>query len=217
MVLLTIPALGINYQLRNIYHKISDLEVARQLLRYPYLHPTGAFTMSQPFSTDLSPPQASPAVTDTRDWRDVPTDELIQHLLSRYHQPHREQLPELIRMARRVEQVHGSHPECPNGLADHLSDIYQALESHMLKEEQILFPMLLRGEQEQAQGPVSVMRFEHEQHEHGLSQLHELTRGIQPPVHACNTWRTLYQGLEAFCADLNQHIQLENELLFTRV
>lgn len=160
--------------------------------------------------------QSSSAVTNNSNWQEAPSADLIQHLLTRYHQRHREQLPELIRMARRVEQVHGSHPQCPNGLADHLSDIQQALESHMLKEEQILFPMLLRGEQGQARGPISVMRFEHEQHEQGLSQLHALTDGIQPPAQACNTWRTLYQGLDEFCADLARHIQLENEILFTR-
>src|SRR6478752_5709149 len=49
---------------------------------------------------------------------------------------------ELIRLARRVEHVHGVRPTCPNGLADLLNDLQQELESHMLKEEQVLFPML---------------------------------------------------------------------------
>lgn len=149
-------------------------------------------------------------------WQNTSIEQLIAYILGNFHRRHREQLPELIRMARRVEQVHGSHPDCPNGLADHLTDIYQALESHMVKEEQILFPMLLAGELQHARGPISVMRFEHQQHEHELSQLHAMTNGIQPPSHACNTWRTLYQGLEQFSVDLGQHIQLENEILFTR-
>lgn len=149
-------------------------------------------------------------------WQNASNEQLVTHILNNFHRRHREQLPELIRMARRVEQVHGSHPECPNGLADHLSDIYQALESHMLKEEQILFPMLLAGEQQHARGPISVMRFEHQQHEHELSQLYAMTNGIQPPTHACNTWRALYQGLEQFSMDLGQHILLENEVLFAR-
>ena len=33
------------------------------------------------------------------DWREAPTGELIEHILARYHQRHREQLPELIRLA----------------------------------------------------------------------------------------------------------------------
>lgn len=153
---------------------------------------------------------------ESNSWVDTPTNELIEHILDNYHRRHREQLPELIRMARRVEQVHAGHPECPNGLADHLCDIYQALESHMLKEEQILFPMLLRGEQSQARGPISVMRFEHEQHDEGLGKLRLLTNDNQPPAHSCNTWRSLYQGLEVFCQELTQHLQLENDVLFIR-
>jgi regulator of cell morphogenesis and NO signaling len=43
---------------------------------------------------------------------------LIDHILERYHAVHREQLPELIRMARRVEAVHRDHPLVPTGLAE---------------------------------------------------------------------------------------------------
>ena len=162
------------------------------------------------------PPTLDAEKFGSNTWIDTPTDQLIEHLLTHYHQRHREQLPELISLARRVEQVHGSHPECPEGLADHLSDMRQALESHMLKEEQILFPLLLRGGQGEASGPISVMRFEHEQHDEGLGKLRAMTNDNQPPAHSCTTWRTLYQGLELFCQELTQHIQLENEVLFTR-
>ena len=70
---------------------------------------------------------------------------LIDHILERYHAVHREQLPELIRMARRVEAVHREHPQVPRGLADFLDGMEQELLSHMMKEEQVLFPMLKAG------------------------------------------------------------------------
>ena len=54
----------------------------------------------------------------SEDWSKVDNKSLIDHILTRYHQVHREQLPELIRLAARVETVHGSHEQCPNGLAD---------------------------------------------------------------------------------------------------
>lgn len=54
------------------------------------------------------------------DWRNVPSATLIDHLLERFHERHREQFPELIRLASRVEQVHGNKPDCPAGLAEHL-------------------------------------------------------------------------------------------------
>ncbi|MEQ6887301.1 DUF542 domain-containing protein [Halomonas sp. CS7] len=144
--------------------------------------------------------EALPAGTsDERDWPSASNDELIEHILTRYHDVHRQQLPELVRMARRVEQVHGERDTCPNGLADLLTTIHQEMESHMQKEEQILFPMLRRGLGAQAQGPIEVF-----------------TDDITPPKGACTTWRALYTGLREFRDDLMQHIHLENNLLFER-
>lgn len=150
-----------------------------------------------------------------RDWREAPTPELIEHLLARFHERHREQMPELVRLARRVEQVHGERSECPNGLADHLSAMHQELESHMQKEEQVLFPMMLAANP-MAAAPISMMRFEHDQHGEALAQLEALTNNITPPAGACNTWRALYAGLAQLKEDLMQHIHLENNVLFLR-
>ena len=154
---------------------------------------------------------------DDRDWRDASNDELIDHILTRYHDVHRQQLPELIRMARRVEQVHGERTTCPHGLADLLETIHQEMESHMQKEEQILFPMLRQGLGAQARGPIAVMRHEHDDHGENLERVIALTDDITPPKGACTTWRALYTGLNEFREDLMQHIHLENNLLFERV
>ncbi|QXI26054.1 hemerythrin domain-containing protein [Pseudomonas vanderleydeniana] len=147
-------------------------------------------------------------------WRDEPAPQLISHLLTRYHARHREQLPELVRLARRVEQVHGTHAHCPDGLADLLTDMQQELESHMCKEEHVLFPLLQQGFGARAAPPIQVMLFEHDQHAQALDKLLALTHGCTPPVDACHTWRTLYDGLQAFHDDLVQHIHLENNVLF---
>ena len=137
-------------------------------------------------------------------------------MLTRYHAIHRQQLPELIRLAARVEQVHGRREECPNGLTELLMEMQQELESHMQKEEQVLFPMILRGAGAMAGGPISVMRFEHDQHGEALERLAELTDDIHAPAGACNTWQALYRGLNELRVDLMQHIHLENNLLFPR-
>lgn len=151
-----------------------------------------------------------------RDWQLSSNAVLIDHILSRYHDVHRHQLPELTRMARRVEQVHGELDTCPRGLADLLTTIHQEMESHMQKEEQVLFPMLLRGQGSQAKGPIMVMRHEHGDHSASLEQLMALTDNIRPPKGACTTWRALYTGLSEFHYDLMEHMHLENNLLFER-
>ncbi|AOY86706.1 iron-sulfur cluster repair di-iron protein [Marinobacter salinus] len=148
---------------------------------------------------------------------DLSTESLIEHILERYHDIHREELPELIRLAKRVERVHGSHLKCPSGLADLLTDVLAELENHMAKEEQILFPMITRGINGMAVAPVAVMREEHDNHGAYLEKIESITNDMTLPEAACNTWKALYLGLETFRDDLTQHIHLENNVLFNRI
>lgn len=142
-------------------------------------------------------------------------DALIDHILERYHAVHREQLPELIRMARRVEAVHRDHPMVPNGMSALLEQAEQDLLSHMMKEERILFPALRAGGEPFVLQPISVMRSEHTQHGAMLEQLMRTCNNATPPAGACNTWRALYAGVAQLHDDLINHIHLENNILFS--
>ena len=140
--------------------------------------------------------------------------ELVEHIIARYHEVHRAQLPELIRMARRVESVHRDNPNTPHGLADALEAMEQELLSHMHKEEAVLFPMLRAGGNSFVSQPIAMMRHEHNDHGEALEHLASLTNDITPPMGACNTWRALYTGLAQLREDLINHIHLENNILF---
>lgn len=142
--------------------------------------------------------------------------ELIDHILSRYHEVHRRELPELIRLARRVEAVHRSHEQAPAGLADSLEETQRELEQHMEKEEAILFPLMRQGGTPMIVHPVTRMRMEHDDHGERLRAIEELSHGGVLPQGACPTWAALYSGLRKFTDDLTQHIHLENNLLFPR-
>ncbi|MEY5098262.1 MAG: iron-sulfur cluster repair protein YtfE [Pseudomonadota bacterium] len=146
----------------------------------------------------------------------IPTQpvELIEHILTRYHAVHRAQLPELVRMARRVEAVHAGHPAVPAGLAAHLEQMESELLDHMAKEETVLFPMLQRGGHPMVRHPIAMMRHEHVEHGAALERLDQLTHEQQAPEGACTTWRALYAGLAQLKEDLIAHIHLENNVLF---
>jgi regulator of cell morphogenesis and NO signaling len=139
---------------------------------------------------------------------------LIDHILERYHGTHRRELPELIFMARKVEEVHADHPHLPRGLSLLLEHIAEAIEEHMQKEERILFPMIRAGQGRMAVGPIAVMRHEHVEHGERLRQLEELTRDHTPPADACTMWCALYAGTRKLVDDVMQHIHLENNVLF---
>lgn len=140
--------------------------------------------------------------------------ELVDHILQRYHEGHRQLLPELVRMARRVEAMHRDHLQVPHGLADQLEAMEQELLEHMAKEEQILFPLLKQGGHPMVVHPICMMRHEHVSHGAQLERLAELTSHHQPPAGACNIWQALYAGTARLTEDLIEHIHLENNLLF---
>ncbi len=141
---------------------------------------------------------------------------LIDHILKRYHEVHRQQLPELIRMARRVEAVHRENPDCPTGLSVVLEEMESELLDHMNKEETILFPILRQGGSPFAGGPIAVMRMEHTSHGEQIARLLAMTQDATPPAGACTTWRALYAGIEQLVNDLMEHIHLENNRLFVQ-
>lgn len=141
---------------------------------------------------------------------------LVRHILERYHQVHRRELPELRSLAQRVEAVHADHPAVPAGLSVLLARMHAAMESHMQKEEQILFPLMLAGGAPMIVHPIGMMRHEHDEHGEELRALAALTRDLTLPDGACNSWRALYAGLGKFVEDLTEHIHIENNILFPR-
>ncbi|TDQ57623.1 regulator of cell morphogenesis and NO signaling [Mesocricetibacter intestinalis] len=146
-----------------------------------------------------------------------PYGELIAHILQRYHQCHRQQLAELIVLAEKVEQVHREHDACPVGLTEALRAVEHDLGRHMMKEEQILFPMIRAGQYAMAAMPIRVMEHEHDEHGSHIQTLYDMTADFTPPADACSSWRTLYAGIKTFVEDLSMHIHTENNILFKRV
>jgi regulator of cell morphogenesis and NO signaling len=141
---------------------------------------------------------------------------LIDHILDRFHATHREELAWLIPMAQKVETVHGDHEEAPLGLTAALIALADDLESHMQKEEQVLFPMIRGGGHPMIAHPIAAMRAEHAEADHLLGQVLQVTRNLDLPVGACRSWTALYTGLRKFADDLAAHMALENDVLFAR-
>jgi regulator of cell morphogenesis and NO signaling len=139
---------------------------------------------------------------------------LIDHILTRYHAVHRRELPELAKLARKVEAVHRDHASVPAGLAAALERMGEELESHMAKEEQVLFPLMRRGSHPMIECPIAVMRSEHNEHGERLREIGRLAHDLSLPADACTSWRALYAGVGKLTDDLMEHIHLENNLLF---
>ena len=150
-------------------------------------------------------------------WDEAPLADLIDHIEKRYHRRLDEELPRLEHMARKVLRVHGE--KAPDVLPDLVATFLQLkdeLQQHMMKEENVLFPMIRRGRGSGAGAPISVMEHEHDSAGEALRRLRDLTDDYRVPEGACNTWRALWSGLAALEEDMHQHIHLENNVLFPR-
>ena len=164
--------------------------------------------------TDL---QQSKAENNDKDWTSASYAEMIDHIITRFHNRHREQLPELITLAEKVENVHSDRDDCPIGVAAQLEKIYAELSQHLMKEEQILFPMIKMGNYAMASMPIRVMEMEHDEAGQDVEVIKSLTNNCTLPADACFSWKALYSGINEFIDDLMHHIHLENNILFPRV
>jgi len=165
-----------------------------------------------------------------RDWSAAPLAEIVDFILERYHAPLREELPRLAGMAQKVLRAHGDRfPEMIPPVEESLRELRADLESHMMKEERVLFPYVVALERSAAEGralprspfgsveaPIHAMEAEHEEAGRLLAEMRRLTAGYRLPEGACNTFRALFHGLEELEREMHLHVHLENHVLFPR-
>lgn len=160
------------------------------------------------------------------DWATMDAAELVAHLERTHHRYLWDEMPRLTALAERVRSVHGDrHPELAE-IAVCYGVLRADLEPHLLKEEQVLFPMICELATAQKapdfhcgslKNPISVMLAEHDAVGEILERLRELTDGYETPADGCASYAALYSGLRELEADTHLHVHKENNLLFPAV
>ena len=172
---------------------------------------------------------SSPAGSTDRNWQTEPLGDLVSHITNTHHKYTRDGIARLTPLLAKVCSVHGTnHPELLE-LRDIFSGLTQELAVHLMKEEKVLFPYIVRMEEaviEKApilpppfgtvQNPVAMMEHEHHSAGNALRAMREISHGYAAPSDACVSYQTLYKALAELEADLHQHIHLENNILFPR-
>ena len=161
---------------------------------------------------------ASPA--PERDWTVERLESLVGHIVEAHHGFLRTALPRLAELSEKVARVHGDvHPEL-HEIAAIYAGFNAELTQHMEKEEQILFPAIIRLEQGverfPVNNPIRVMEAEHDSAGRDLERMNALSQGYTPPEDACNSYRAFFAGLAELELDMFQHIHKENNILFPR-
>lgn len=168
--------------------------------------------------------QAEAGHEQATDWKQVPLDFLIHHIVDVHHAYARKELSQLEVYLSKVVKVHGGkHPEL-HGAKAVFDELKVGLGTHLDKEERILFPLIREDLQEKSplllarvQTVLDRMEAEHEEAGDLLLELRKITQDYQLPPDACNTFRVAYEKIKALERDLHQHIHLENNILFQRV
>lgn len=160
-----------------------------------------------------------------RDWSEAALGELVDHIEKTHHAYLKNALPILLHLIEKVEDAHGErHPELED-LGYVFLQLKDDLVPHMMKEERVLFPMVRQLDAGLAsqgfhcgspQGPIRVMRAEHERVDTLLDKIREITNDFTQPEDGCTTYRLMLAKLKELKADLDIHIQLENDILFPK-
>jgi len=173
--------------------------------------------------------QEAQAAQKQHDWQREALADLVAHINSTHHKYTRGEIARLGPLLDKVCSVHGkNHPELLQ-IRTTFGGLAQELTMHMMKEEMVLFPYIVKMEESviqkepilpppfgSVQNPVSMMEHEHESAGNALRAMREPSRGYTAPSDACVSYQTLYKALAEFEADLHQHIHLENNILFPR-
>ncbi len=173
--------------------------------------------------------QAAHAAQKDQNWQTEALADLVAHIENTHHKYTREEMARLVPLLDKVCSVHGkNHPELQQVRAS-FRGLVQELTTHMMKEEGVLFPYIVRMEEAviqkepvlpapfgSVQNPVSMMEHEHDSAGKALRAMREGSSGYTAPGDACVSYQTLYKALADFEADLHQHIHLENNILFPR-
>lgn len=160
------------------------------------------------------------------DWASMGPADLVDHLEAVHHAYLHDELGLLDALAAKVAEVHGSrHPELAEVHRTY-AELHAELVPHLMKEEQILFPMIRELAASDSApsfhcgslaNPISTMMFEHDRAGELLERLRELSGGYALPEDACASYTSLYQRLEALEADTHLHVHKENNILFPTV
>lgn len=154
--------------------------------------------------------------------------QLCDYIVTKHHDYIKQNAPQIFFYLEKITNKHGGrHPELFK-IFKLFTQLKEDLMEHMFKEEKILFPRIKELEKQNLAGdlslpssgyleaPISAMQQEHETAGTLMESIRQLTNNYTPPADACTTYRVAFASLQAFEADLHQHVHMENNILFPR-
>lgn len=162
-------------------------------------------------------------LTKKINFREMKSSELIEYIISTHHAYLKRVLPETGELTSKILRAHGANHQELFKVHKLFNNLRTELEQHLIKEEELLFPLIKRYEDNPSQQLLEeinrVMKETEDEHEGAgdiLKELRRITGEYSIPDDGCRTYQLAYSMLEEIEGDLFQHIHLENNILFKR-
>ena len=150
-----------------------------------------------------------------------------QYVMEHYHEDTVNKVYELAATARQYQDRDGATDM--EELAQLLMESYDDLSNHFQKEEMMLFPYIVEMQQFINQGlhpepfhcgsvqyPCRQMMMEHDDELHRYERITEICDAFSKPFSSSTECKTLTEEIRLFLDKLQEHIWIENEILFPR-
>lgn len=156
------------------------------------------------------------------DFKTMTPSALIDYILNTHHSYLNIELPRISEYVNTILKVHGkNHADVLFKVHKLFHSLKVDLEQHLIKEEQILFPMIVEYDKnpsaEMVDRIAAVIEEIEDEHEGAgviLKELRDITDNYTVPEDGCRTYSITFQKLGELESDLFQHIHLENNILF---
>ena len=157
-------------------------------------------------------------------WRTAPLDDLVLHIVERYHMATRLELARLESLAEEAALLHGEgHPQLLV-LRDEAAKMGHRMRAHLKFEERETFPTILAMAAGKIESPPpgqldsmkKLLMDEHDIEAALLRTIRTLADALPPFEDPHGLRAKLASALRTLGEDLQQHLFLENQILFQR-
>ncbi|WHH57787.1 iron-sulfur cluster repair di-iron protein [Petroclostridium sp. X23] len=184
-------------------HKLNDQEILRKL--------DEAYEETTKFTNQV-------------DFRKMAPSELIDYIVNTHHVFVKKILPEISELTTKILRVHGPSHSDLFKVHKLFHNLKTELEQHLIKEEEILFPMIKEYDASPSKDLLNridtVIKETEDEHETAggvLKELRKVTQEYKVPEDGCGTYCKTFEKLQELESDLFQHIHLENNILFKQL
>ncbi|HEY9060679.1 MAG TPA: iron-sulfur cluster repair di-iron protein [Pseudobacteroides sp.] len=168
--------------------------------------------------------EATNKLQNQADFRKMSSSKLIDYIISKHHSYLKKMLPELGELTAKILRVHGPSHSDLFKVHKLFHTLKTELEQHLIKEEEILFPMIKEYDASPSKemlGRINkVMKETEDEHETAggvLKELRKITEEYKVPEDGCSTYCRTFDKLQELETDLFEHIHLENNILFKQL